>query len=543
MEHPPKNIPASPGIYLMKDKAKNIIYIGKAKNLKKRIPQYFNLNQSLKTKYLVKKINSIDFIATKTEAEALLLENQLIKKHQPKYNIDLKDDKDYPYFCISKSEKYPRITIERRITTKKLNPKNAYFGPYSSSIHDFARFLSNSFKIRQCNYDMAKRKQACIYRDIDRCLAPCINKNKNGFYEEYKNAVDNAILFLEGNTQELTDRLNHRMREYSTQLKYEKALDLKNKINAINAFFQNQCVIDIDFKKDADYIAFLEDHNTAEAEILFVRKGILIGKKNISFKLKEDSTDDFYSSFIRQFYFSTDNIAPDIIFLNTKIKKEQNKIIENELKLVFGKNMKVRNPRTSVQKQLMSLAQKNVALNSEITNYRSQRNEKSLNELKNMLSLDKIPRIIHAFDISTIQGSFNVGASVCFVDATPSKKDYRKFNIKTIKTQNDCAMMEEIVYRRYYSALEKKEKLPDLIIIDGGKAQLNSAKKQLKKLALNIPVIALAKKHEEIYTDPKNNPFLFDKNSPGMRLVIQMRNEVHRFVVSFHRKKRDVLTK
>ena len=203
MQKIPQNIPNSTGVYLMKDNQKNIIYIGKAKNLKKRVSQYFYSNKTPKTHYLTKKIQSIDFILTKTESEALLLENQLIKKYKPKYNIDLKDDKDYPYFCVTKSQIYPRITIERRITTKTLNPKNAYFGPYSSSIHDFARLLSNSFKIRQCNYDIAKRNHACIYADIGRCLAPCINKNKKGFFAEYKEAVDNAVLFLQGNKEDL----------------------------------------------------------------------------------------------------------------------------------------------------------------------------------------------------------------------------------------------------------------------------------------------------------------------------------------------------
>ncbi|RLG13362.1 MAG: hypothetical protein DRN66_04290 [Candidatus Nanohalarchaeota archaeon] len=540
MESPPKNTPSLPGVYLMKDSQKNIIYIGKAKNIKKRIQQYFLSNTTIKTQHLMKKAHSIDFIATKTEGEALLLENQLIKKHQPKYNINLKDDKDYPYFCLTLSEKYPRITIERRIAAKKVNPKNAYFGPYSSSIGNFSRFLSNAFRIRQCNYNMDKRKHACIYADIGRCLAPCIKKGEKGFDREYKNAVDNAMLFLGGDTIKLKEQLEKQMKEYSSQLNYEKARELKNKIESIDAFFQNQCVIDIESKKHADYIAFLSDGKNIEAEVLFVRGGVLIGKKDISFELK-DSGNNFEYEFIKQFYFSGDKIMPDIIFLNAKIDKEQSISIEEGLKRVFKKNVRIKNPKTSIQKQLMKLALKNAELNSEIICQRRQRNENTLKELKQMLSLPKLPKIIHAFDVSTIQGNFNVGASVCFVNGVKSKKDYRKFNIYSVKSQNDCAMMEEIVYRRYRSALEKKEALPNLIVIDGGKAQLNSALKSLKKLDLDVPIIGLAKREEEIYVSSKAKPLKFDRNSPAMRLLIAARNEVHWFVISFHRKKRDVL--
>ncbi|MCK5177296.1 MAG: excinuclease ABC subunit C, partial [Candidatus Aenigmarchaeota archaeon] len=285
----------------------------------------------------------------------------------------------------------------------------------------------------------------------------------------------------------------------------------------------------------------LKNNENIEAEILFVRGGVLAGKKDISFKQNQEEDEDYVHQFIKQFYLSCDKIIPEFIFVNVKIDKERNKKSEEELKLVFAKIIKIRNPRTNIQKQLMELAIKNASLNSKISDYRKQKNKDVLEELKKMLSLPKLPSIIHAFDVSTIQGSFNVGASVCFVDAKPSKKDYRKFNIKSIQTQNDCRMIEEIVYRRYRSALEKDEALPDLIIIDGGKAQLNSAKKALNTLNLKIPFIGLAKKEEEIFIPNKKESLKFDKNIAPMRLLIRARDEVHRFVVNFHRKKRDAL--
>ena len=538
MDSLPKNIPSSTGIYLMKDKRRNIIYIGKAKNLKKRVYSYFASNQSLKIKNLVEKINSIEFIATGTETEAILLENYMIKKHRPKYNVNLKDDKDYPYFCLTLSEKYPKLIIERRIAVKKLNLKNAYFGPYSSSITEFSRFLSNNFKIRQCNYNIEKRNHACLYADINRCLAPCINKGKKGFEKEYSNAIDNAMLFLKGNTIELKEHLKKQMKEFSFNLNYEKAMEIKNRIEKIGIFFQNQCIINISSKKDADYIAFLPYKDKVETEILFVRRGILTGKKDILFNI--NTANDFKYEFIKRFYLSGNKIIPKIIFINSKISKKDNKITEHELKEIFKKDIKIKNPVTSIQRQLMSLAQKNAELNYQIHEERKKRNENILREIKKMLFLSKTPKIIHAFDVSTIQGSFNAGASVCFVNGLKSKKDYRKFNVQSVKSQNDCAIMEEIVYRRYRSALEKKEALPDLILIDGGKAQLNSANKSLKKLELKIFCIGLAKREEEIYVLLRSKPLKFNKNIPAMRLLIAIRNEAHRFVISFHRKKRDI---
>ena len=555
----------------MKDDRQNIIYIGKAKNLKKRINQYFASKKSIKTKHLVKKIKDIDFIATKTETEALLLENQMIKKHQPKYNINLKDDKDYPYFCLTTSEKYPKLIIERRITAKKINNKNLYFGPYSSSVYNFSGFLRNVFKIRQCNYNIEKRNHSCIYADIKRCLAPCINKNKNNFEDEYKNAVNNVKLFLNGNTTKLLNELEKQMIKHSSNLDYEKALAIKKQIQQINDFFSNQSVIDINFKKNADYIAFLTEENKVQVNVLFVRGGILIGKKDFSFELNNSSTD-FKCDFLKQFYFSQDKIIPDIVFVDLKQSKQnllkmkntgknpvhlnsqsgiflpsindekQDKhllTIEKEFFKIFKKKIKIQIPKIKMQKQLMEIAMKNAKLNAQIQQMQLSKNKNALEQIRQLLNLEKIPNIIHCFDVSTIQGIFNVGASVCFVDGNPAKNNYRKFNIKSIKTQNDCAMIEEIVFRRYKSALFKKEELPNLMIIDGGKAQLNSAKKSLIKLKLNIPIIALAKKNEEIYMLSKPDPIKIDKNTSAMRLIIRIRNEVHRFAINFHRRKRD----
>jgi len=511
-------IPKSPGCYIYKDIDNVIIYIGKAKNLTNRIRSYFSSNQSIKTQHLVAKIHSIEWIVVDNEVEALLLENNLIKKHSPKYNIDLKDSKRFAYIKITQ-ERFPRI-----LSTRKVTKDGYYFGPYTDGYQrvQLIRTAVSIFKIRTCK---TLPKHACLNFHIGICTAPCI---KNVSAEQYNIQVNNAKDFLKGNMDDTINILKNEMSQFSKELKFEKALERRKQLEAISQIFDKQKV-ELIKNFDQDIIALIHHNEDAIFEIFTVSKGVISGKAEYRLPF----TEDIFEEFIKRYY--TSRKIPYEIIVNTKFyESEEDKDV---LELYFSKlrNQKViiTYPEKGDKIALIKLAEKNAYTNLE--------ENKTLLQLQDALNLPEYPKIIECFDISNLSYDHIVAGMTRFVDGRADKSGYRKFKIKYTKDKNDdFASMSEVVYRRYKRLKNERSEYPDLIIIDGGLGQLNASLKSLKALGLKIPIIAIAKEREEIYTPNDNTPMQFDNNSKMMLLLREIRDSVHRFVLSYNKKRRDM---
>jgi len=507
-----KELPQEPGVYLFKD-AQDIIYVGKAKKLRSRVSSYFSKsNKSLKTSFLVRNIKDMDFIVVDTEVEALLLENRLIKKHKPKYNISLKDAKTYAYILVT-DEAFPKV-----LTTRKVAKKGTLFGPYTQGLsrQEIVQLTLKLFKLRVCK---KLPKKACLNYHIGLCTAPCI---KNVSQEEYGEQVKQALHFLKGNTKEVVKKLTLEMKEASTEMQYEVALEKKNQIKAITHLHDKQKV-DLVKRFDQDVVALQKDAQKAVIQLFTIKKGVISGKKSFRF----DFDEELYASFIKMYY--SQNHIPNEIIVNEHIKDRE--AIENYLAKIKGLKVKITKPLRGEKAALMRLALKNAKLEVE---------NKVLLEMQEKLLLPSMPRVIECFDMSNLGSEFLVGGMVQYVDGQPFKNGYRRFEIKTVEGQDDFASMFECVFRRYKRLKEEKKPYPDLIIIDGGMGQLNASLSALKQLGLTIPIIGLAKKEEEIYLPEDPTPLKFPKNKPMMLLIRQIRDSVHRFVVSYNRKKREM---
>lgn len=503
-----KKIPKDSGCYLFKDKNDNVIYVGKAKNLKKRISNYNrNYDSGIKTKYLIKNVSSIDFVITDNEIEAFILENTLIKKYQPKYNINLKDSKNYAYIKLT-DENYPRILISR---TKK--GKGKFYGPFvSAKERDYILyFLRRTFKIRTCN---RIPKKACLRYHINLCSAPCI---KNISLEEYNGSIDKIKMVLSGKSKDLIKRMNNKMQNCIEELKYEQALKIRNELSALKKINERQNM-QRQIKHNEDIISFKIKNNRVYLLLFHIYNGTLTDKNEFIF----DYNDDFLEEFIIQYY--SENIIPKEIIISKKLSDS----IEFFLKTKKGSNVIVNTPLKGEKKQLLNLVNKNI-------NETFFKGLDKTRSLKIKLNLLKIPNTIECFDISHLSGTSIVGSMVQFVEGKPSKKNYRRFRIKTVNKIDDFAAIAEIVRRRYSRLINEKVKLPDLIIIDGGRGQLNSALNELKKLNLDIPIISIAKKFEEIYTTNKLIPIKLDKKDTSLKYIQQIRDEAHRFAINYNK--------
>ncbi|MGV8172172.1 MAG: excinuclease ABC subunit UvrC [Candidatus Woesearchaeota archaeon] len=512
-------IPKSPGCYIYKDSEGTIIYIGKAKNLVNRIRSYFSGGtQSVKTKHLVAKIHSIEWIIVDNEVEALLLENNLVKKHSPKYNIDLKDSKTFAYIKIT-DEKFPRI-----LTTRKVTKDGTYFGPYTDGYQrvQLIRTAVSIFKIRTCKI---LPKRACLNYHIGICTAPCIN---NVDEKNYSIQISDAKEFLKGNTEFISKLLIEDMNKFSKELKFEKALERKQQLEAINGIFEKQKV-ELIKNFDQDIIALVQYNDDAIFEIFTVSKGVIAGKS----EYRVPYSEEIFEEFIKRYY-STRKIPYEIIVNNKFYDEESDKeILEQYLTKLRNQKVIITYPEKGDKLSLVKLAEKNAVTNLE--------ENKILIELQEKLNLPQYPKIIECFDISNLSYDHIVGGMTRFVDGKPDKSGYRKFLIKYTKDKNDdFASMSEVIYRRYKRIKNEKKDYPDLIIIDGGAGQLSSSLKSLKALGLKIPIITIAKENEEIYTPNDNTPLQFDKNSKMMLLIREIRDSVHRYVLSYNRKRRDM---
>jgi len=536
-----KSFPDKPGIYSFKDDKGKVIYIGKAKSLKKRIASYF-VEGALDRKTLAIKrmARDVEFIVTNTETDALILENSLIKLHKPKLNVRLKDDKTYPYLKITSSEKYPRVEI---IRNRKEN-EDLYFGPYTDvkTLRIALKKALTIFPIARCKKPIidGKVERSCLFFQLDRCLAPCVDEVEQ---KKYRKTVKQFIKLFEGKQRELIKELKEEMQKASKQLNYEKAALLRDKVLALEKLVQKQTIVSKDANAEYDIIGLYQTQKVSLAQILTMRQGRITEQKHFVMDLPYDlSEDEILTSFIKQYYSKTDFIPRRIL---TKIEIEDEITISNWLKdrqkLEKTGTIFVR-PKTREQMAFIELAYSNAKINYHtITKVQEMKEDKiseALEELKDILDLKEEPKRIEGYDISTLLGTDTVGSCVVFENGVPKKRDYRKFIIKTVVGQDDYASMQEMIKRRFTGSLAKKNPNPDLILIDGGPGQISSVLTVMIEIGKNIPIIGLSKEFEEIHFTDERNSIILDEKSDALKILQRVRDEAHRFAVSFHRQRR-----
>ena len=516
----PDNLPNKPGVYIMRDNTDTIIYIGKAKNLVKRVKSYFREKLDRpKTQILMSHFDSLEYIVTNSEKEALILEATLIKKHRPRYNVQLKDDKRYPYVKIT-SESFPRLVITRNVTKDGI-----YFGPFTDvgSVKQTVKFLKSLFKIRTCrNMD-----GPCLNAQIDLCYAPCDGKISEKEYSEIINKID---LFFQGKYSTIVKNLKNEMVEAAKNEEYEKAAVIRDQISSIEEIMEKQFVDLVDDDLDQDVIAIAPSKNEVVVIIMPIRNGKIVGRDDFLMGGSQyDSSSEVLFAFIQQYYGYNRHI-PKQILLDEDIDEKE--LLEDWLSDLRGNKVHIKVPQKGVKLRLVKMARKN----AEIIQHQKKKMENALIELKKYLKLEKLPRVIEGYDISNISGKFAVGSKVSFKDGKPNKKMYKHFKMET-PGPNDFAMMEELLTRRL--KMVDRDPEPDLIVIDGGKGQLGMACGVLDKLNLtHIPIIGLAKEFEEIYTPNSKRPIIIPKNNKALHLLQQVRDESHRFAITYHRKLR-----
>lgn len=525
-------MPGKPGVYQYFDKNRNLIYVGKAKNLKKRISSYFIGKNYGKTKMLVSKIAEIEHIVVDSESDALLLENNLIKKHQPRYNIMLKDDKTFPWICI-KNEPFPRVFSTRNI----IHDGSDYFGPYTTGgmVKTLLGLIRKLYPLRTCSYKLTQENikkgkiKVCLEYHLGNCKGPCEALQSE---EEYEKLIKQVKNILKGNIQEVIGYLKKLMSEYATGLKYEEADIIKEKIKTLEKYRSRSTIVSLRIR-DVDVFSIIDDKKRAYVNYLKVIKGAVIQSHTVEIKKKlEETKEEILAIVIIDIMQRFGSKAKELIlpfFPDIKL---------NEIKIIV--------PQRGDKKKLLDLSKRNVwyyrrGIQKLLEgSKKSLRQEKKLEQLQKDLRIKKLPIHIECFDNSNIQGTNPVAACVVFINGKPLKREYRHYNIKTVQGANDYASMGEVVYRRYSRLLHEKKSLPHLVIIDGGKGQLNAAVESLDKLNIRkkLTIIGIAKRLEEIFFPSDPVPLYLDKNSYSLKIIQNLRNEAHRFGISFHRQKR-----
>ena len=504
----------------MRDETDTIIYIGKAKNLIKRVKSYFREKLDRpKTQILMSHFHSLEYIVTNSEKEALILEATLIKKHRPRYNVQLKDDKRYPYVKIT-DEEFPRLVITRNVTKN-----GVYFGPFTDvgSVKQTVKFLKSLFKIRTCR----NMNGPCLNAQIDLCYAPCDGRISKEEYSEIINKID---LFFQGKYSTIVKNLKKEMMEAASKEEFEKAAVIRDQINSIEEIMEKQFVDLVDDDLDQDVIAIAPGENEVVVIIMPIRNGKIVGRDDFLMSASQyDSSSEIMFAFIQQYY-GYNRHVPKQILLDEDIDDKE--LLEDWLSDLRGNKVKIKVPQKGVKLRLVKMAKKN----AEIIKHQKKKMEDALIELKKYLKLEKLPRVIEGYDISNISGKFAVGSKVSFKDGKPNKKKYKHFRMET-PGPNDFAMMEELLTRRL--KMVDRDPEPDLIVIDGGKGQLGMACGVLEKLNLtHIPIIGLAKEFEEIFIPNSSRPIIIPKNNKALHLLQQVRDESHRFAITYHRKLR-----
>ena len=546
-------LPVKPGCYLMKDHNGNIIYVGKAINLRNRVRSYFHDSADLhpRTRQMVQKISDIEWIVVGSELEALILEMNLIKKYRPFYNIRLKDDKRYPYIKVHWQDDFPKVTVTRRM----VQDGSRYFGPYTSvwAVHQTLDVLRKIFPYLTCDREITgEDKRACLYFDIKLCTAPCIGEiSKNN----YRQMIDDLCRFLEGRTNPIVNRLKNEMQTEADKLNFEKAAVIRNQIQAIDQIVEKQKVISSE-QVDSDVIAMAREDGEACIQIFFVRNGKLIGREYFILEGTEEAEDQkIIEEFLKQFYAEAANIPAEVL-LPEEI--EEANIIRQWLNTKRGgEKFELLVPHKGLPNDLLEMAKENAVetLKALRTQWQADTNRQSeaLAQLQDVFRLTEPPNRIECYDISNTQGTASVGSMVVFTQGVPNKKLYRKFNIKTVEGPDDFASMEEVLNRRFrrWKAAQEQQSigtkfdeafalLPDILIVDGGKGQLSRAVSIMNEynLADKFIVAGLAKQEEELFLP--NNPISIklEKNSQGLYLIQRIRDEAHRFAITAHRKRR-----
>ncbi len=546
LEEKLKSLPALPGIYQFKDKSGKVIYVGKAKNLRNRVRSYFHSSvTSPKTLALVKKITDLQLIVTDSELEALVLENNLIKELKPRYNILLKDDKTYPYIRVT-NEPYPQIFATRDV----IRDGSKYFGPFTEvkSMKSSLRMINQTFRIRSCKYNIdsdsiaAGKIKVCLDYHIKKCDGPC-----EGLISEadYRKMVEHVIKMLSGKTETLIKELTEEMMIASEALDFEKAAELRDKIEKLRVYSSKQKIVSSDFA-DRDVIAAAVEGKDVACNILNIREGKLVGRKQLNLTAApNEELSDIYGAIVKFYYNEYVEIPKEIIL---EVEPEDKDSLVDWLNEKSGKKIKFVIPqRKSDSMSLVKMCKRNATLQlKEIQLQRMKRDGNVpyvLAALKRDLRLDIVPKRIECFDISNIQGSDTVASMVVFEDGKPKKSQYRKFIIKTVEGPNDFASMQEVIERRYTKVANGEEPSPDLIMVDGGKGQLSSAVEILDRVGMkNYNVIGLAKRLEEIFFPGNPEAQTIPKTSSSLKLLQHLRDEAHRFAITFHRHRRDKRT-
>ena len=548
-----KTFPRSSGVYLMKDNKNFVLYIGKAKNLKSRVQSYFINNKNFKNQFLAPRVYQVEYILTDTETEAFLLEAHLIKKHKPRYNVRLKDDKSYPYIRCSMEEDYPRFYLDRKVKKKG----SVYFGPYTEaySARRMIRFLNQHFKIRDCgNHFMNSRTTPCLTHQIGHCTAPCVKKVTKKSYQEQ---VREASRFLKKQNKELLKDMKTEMQKFAQLERFEEASRVRDYIHSIE-FCRGQQFVVGKTNKDSDVLTCFGDKTNILFQTLHIRAGSVVGERHYysQYLYSGSFFYDMFSTFILQYYM--DNFLPDLIlvdinpsFISSKEKKKTNKnffsVLEKALSKIHEKPVCIRSPKNQLEKKLMNMALNNAKNRLKEKNSKQNVKLKGLKEIQKKFHLKKIPERMECFDVSHFQGSHLVASQVVFENGTPCKEDYRKYKIKTVKGVDDFASIKEVLLRRLKHT-EYKE--PDLLIVDGGKGQLSQAVQVLKELHYtHIPVVAMAKARvksdfsaehvqsgkEKFFLPNRKNPVIFSAHSKALPVLVHIRDEAHRFAISYYR--------
>ena len=536
-----RGLPTSPGVYLMKDAEGNILYVGKAANLRHRVGSYFGAGQKLtpKLQRMVSRVDDLDYFVATSEQEALILELNLIKRHHPRYNVRLKDDKTFPYLKIDLNEDWPRVHITRRLE----EDGGRYFGPFASakSVRQTLKLIKGIFPFRSCSKPITGTDlRACLDYDIGHCLAPCIGAVSR---KEYAEVIKQVILFLEGKQERVVQELESKMNKAAEALDFERAAMLRDQIQAVDRVVEGQRIATT-VKGEQDVIAFAGDKDQACVQVFFVRSGKLIGRESFLLQgTRYEEPSQIMTSFIKQFYASSPHIPP-LLLLQHPV--EDMAMIQNWLQGKRGGKVNIQVPRRGNKKQLVNIVAENAQQGLEQLRIKQLASPTALSaaleEIKRELQLSRLPSRIEGYDISDIRGMAAVGSMVVFDKGKPKPAHYRRFRIKTVSAANDYAMLEEVLRRRFKrasgaSASDTWAILPDLVLIDGGKGQLNAARAAMQQMgAGSVPTASLAKENEEIFIPQKKEPIILPKSSPGLQLLQRLRDEAHRFALGYHQR-------
>ena len=534
-----KLLPSLPGCYIYYNSDNEIIYVGKAKILKRRVKSYFNRkhHDSVKVNILVSQIDHLEYIITNTEVEALILESHLIKKHKPRYNILLKDDKKYPYFLIT-DEDFPRIQIVRK---RNINPeKGKYYGPYTNirAMHSTLDFLKKIFPLRQCKTPKFKNRP-CLYYHIGKCLAPCQNMVTS---KEYKAIVQQAELFLSGKQTELMKQLMEQIQKYSDTEQFEKAARLRDSYFDLQKTLEKQKVVYENTKLNEDIISLQHEDGILAVVIMMIREGRLIDKKDFTYEVEEEDKTEFFETFFKEYYNTLSLEFPDRIVSNELEAVGNKALYEEWLEIISGKKVKISYGKSVQGKELQSLADKNAqvildnAKLSKMSKIRDDFNQIG-SYLKEKLKLNNFPYRMECYDISHIQGTNTVASMVTFINGLSKKSEYRKFKVKSTEGKpDDFLSMKEVLTRRLSRLGEKGWDKPDLIIIDGGKGQLSSVMQIVEEMGITgIDFVSLAKRQEEVFLPHCSKSILLPRESSALFLIQRIRDEAHRFAITYHR--------